>query len=66
MEIIKKYNKIFTSENEEISMVLNQLKQFATFGRNPLMHCRTLTLQKYYTTISSVNYLKEWIRKLNE
>lgn len=62
MEILRKYKNMFTSGNEELSMVLNQLKQFATFGRNPLMHCRTLTLQKYYTTISSVNYLKEWLK----
>lgn len=64
MEIIRKYKNMFTSGDEEMNMVLNQLKQFATFGRNPLMHCRTLTLQKYYTTISSVNYLKEWMRTI--
>ena len=65
MDIIKKYKNMFSENNDDLSMILNQLKQFATFGRNPLMHCRTLTLQKYYTTISSVNYLKEWLKKIN-
>ena len=65
MKIIKKYKNIFTiGGDEELNTVLHQLKQFATYGRNPLMHCRTLSLQKYYTTISSVNYLKEWIKRI--
>jgi len=65
MMIIRKYKNIFTiGGDEELNTVLHQLKQFATYGRNPLMHCRTLSLQKYYTTISSVNYLKEWIKRI--
>ena len=67
MEIIKTNKKYFTvSGDEELQTVIHQLKQFATFGRNPLMHCRTLSQQKYYTTISSVNYLKEWIRRIQK
>ena len=67
MEIIKNNQKYFTvAGDEEMQTVIHQLKQFATFGRNPLMHCRTLSQQKYYTTISSVNYLKEWIRRIQK
>jgi hypothetical protein len=67
MVIIKKYKKMFTKGgDDELNTVLLQLKQFATHGRNPIMHCRTLSLQKYYTTISSVNYLTIWINRIKK
>jgi hypothetical protein len=64
IQILKKYQKLFAKGgSDEMNDVITQLKQFANYGRNPIMHCRTLTHQKYYTTISSVNYLKRWMNR---
>jgi len=67
MIIIRKYKNMFTiGGDDELNTVLSQLRQFASYGRNPIMHCRTLSLQKYYTTISSVNYLTIWINRIKK
>jgi len=67
MIILRKYKNIFTiGGDDELNTVLSQLRQFASYGRNPIMHCRTLSHQKYYTTISSVNYLKIWINRIRK
>lgn len=63
MQIIKKYDRIFVEGNEELSAVITKLKDFTNYGRNPLMHCRTLDNKKYYTTQAAVDYLREWIRR---
>lgn len=67
MLIIRKYKNMFTiGGDDELNTVLSQLRQFASYGRNPIMHCRTLSLQKYYSTISSVNYLTIWINRIKK
>jgi len=63
IQIIKRYRKIFAESDDELSDVVTQLKIFANYGRNPLMHCRTLDRQKYYTTQSAVKFLREWIKR---
>jgi hypothetical protein len=63
MQIVKRYGRIFTKSDEELSDVTTHLKDFANYGRNPLMHCRTLDQQKYYTTKSVIDFLKEWIKR---
>jgi len=63
MEIIKKYKRMFASNEEELNDVITHLKIFANQGRNPLMHCRTLTLQKYFATKAAIDFLRGWIEK---
>ena len=63
MQIIRKYSRIFAESNEELSTGITKLKDFTNYGRNPLMHCRTLDLKKYYTTEAAVDYLQEWIKR---
>ena len=63
MQIIRKYDRIFAESDEELSAVRTKLKDFANYGRNPLMHCRTLDLKKYYATQAAVDYLREWIKR---
>jgi len=63
IEIIRRYKRIFTESDDELSDVITQLKIFTNYGRNPLMHCRSLDQQKYYTTQSAVNFLREWIKR---
>jgi len=63
MQIVKKYPRIFTESEEELNAVTTSLIFFANYGRNPLMHCRTLDLKKYYTTQQVISYLQEWIKR---
>lgn len=63
IQIIRKYKNMFSDNDEELNDVMTQLKIFANQGRNPFMHCRTLTMQKYYTTRSAVDFLRQWIKR---
>ena len=63
VQIVTKYRRIFAESDEELSRVRHFLEQLANYGRNPLMHCRTLDLKKYYTTEAAVDYLQEWIKR---
>ena len=42
-EIIRRYSRLFTRSSQERSDVETKLRDFANYGRNPLMHCRTIT-----------------------
>lgn len=63
IEIIRRYSRLFTGSPQELSAVETKLRDFANYGRNPLMHCRTITLQKYFSAKAAVNYLKKWIER---
>ncbi|UCE16103.1 MAG: hypothetical protein JSV12_00320 [Candidatus Bathyarchaeota archaeon] len=63
IQIVKRYRRIFTESDEELSRVRHFLEQLANYGRNPLMHCRTLDQKKYWTTQAAVDYLREWIKR---
>jgi hypothetical protein len=62
MRIIGKYKKIFAG-NEDENVVITKLKDFANYGRNPLMHFRNLTEDNYTGTKLAVDFLREWIRR---
>ena len=63
IQIVIKYRRIFAESNEELSRVRHFFELLANYGRNPLMHCRTLDPKKYWTTNSAVDYLRGWIRR---
>ena len=63
MQIIRKFDRIFAESKEELSTAITKLQDFTNYGRNPLMHCRTLDLKKYFTTQAAVDYLREWIKR---
>lgn len=63
MQIVRKYDRIFSESNEELSDIITKIKDFANYGRNPLMHCRSLDQKKYYTTQTAVDFLREWIKR---
>ena len=63
VQIVERYRRIFTESDDELRRVRHFFEQFANFGRNPLMHCRTLDLKKYYTTQATVDFLREWIKR---
>ena len=63
-EIIRRYSRLFTRSPQERSDVETKLRDFANYGRNPLMHCRTITPQKYFSAKAAVDYLKKWMERM--
>jgi len=64
IEIIRRYSRLFTGSPQERSDVETKLRDFANYGRNPLMHCRTITPQKYFSAKAAVDYLKKWMERM--
>ncbi len=62
-EIIQKYQKIFAPRDDKLAEVVVWLKIFTNYGRNPVMHCRTITERKFDNTESAVKYLTVWIQE---
>jgi hypothetical protein len=63
IQIVAKYRRIFSESEEDLRRVRIFFELLANYGRNPLMHCRTLDQKKYSTTQSAVDFLREWIRR---
>jgi hypothetical protein len=61
IEIIRKYDRIFVDEDRQLSNVTTHMEIWYKYGRNPLMHSRTVTRQKYETTKSAIDFLRKWI-----
>lgn len=61
IQIIKKYSRIFSDSNDDLSHIVTNLETWYIQGRNPIMHIRPVSQQKYYTTISAVEFLREWM-----
>ena len=53
----------FTTNDDELAIIIAQLKIWYAQGRNPLMHCRTVNMQKFLTTKSAIEYLQQWMRR---
>jgi hypothetical protein len=63
IEILKKYDKLFFDNERDESNVISKLQDFANYGRNPIMHCRTITIDKFITTKNRIKFLKDWIKR---
>lgn len=63
IQIFKKYN--FFTKGENLEEIITHLRIWYNQGRNPLMHARTVNLQKYHTTKSAIEYLESWIKRKN-
>lgn len=61
IHIIEKYNRMFSDRNDELGEIITQLKIWYNQGRNPVMHSRTVDDQKYYSTMSAIQYLHKWM-----
>jgi len=63
ISIVKQYSRIFSDGIEDLGDIMTYLKIWYNYGRNPIMHSRTVNRQKFYTTKSAVDFLSEWIRR---
>ena len=61
IEMIKKFNRIFVDTDRQLSNAITYLEIWYKYGRNPLMHSRTVTRQKYETTKSAIDFLRKWM-----
>jgi len=63
IKIIRKHKKIFADNDEDLAMIIAHLKIWYNQGRNPLMHCRTVNMQKFFTTKSAIRFLEQWMKR---
>ena len=63
IEVIKKYDRMFVDSDRDLGNVITQLEIWYNHGRNPIMHSRTVTRQKYDTAKSAIDFLKQWMRR---
>lgn len=61
--IVKKYRRMFADSDDDLGDIITYLKMWYNYGRNPIMHSRTLNKQKYFTTKSAIDFLKQWISR---
>lgn len=66
IQIFRKYKRMFFNNDEEQGDVESHLKDWYNFGRNPLMHARTVNSEKYHTTLSAIKFLQSWIERISE
>jgi hypothetical protein len=60
IQIIKKFKGMFSDNDEDLGDIITHLKIWYNQGRNPIMHSRTVNKQKYFTTKSAIEFLKQW------
>ena len=63
VKIIEKYDRLFTDGKEELERVKVKLRDWGSYGRNTIMHSRTVDQQKIVTTESSIKYLQAWMHR---
>jgi hypothetical protein len=63
LSIVKQYSRLFSDSDEDLGDILTCLKMWYNYGRNPLMHSRTVNRQRFFTTKSAVDFLSVWIRR---
>ena len=61
--IIQKYSKLFVNNPQELAYVETKLRDFANFGRNPLMHCRTINRQNIIICDAAIKFLRGWMSR---
>jgi len=63
IQIMKKFKRMFADGDEDLGDTITHLKIWYNQGRNPIMHSRTVNKQKYFTTKSAIEFLKQWMNR---
>ena len=66
IQIFRKYKRVFFGNDEERGDVESHLRDWYNFGRNPLMHSRTVNREKYYTTLTAIKFIQSWTERRSE
>ena len=64
IHIVRKYRRMFSENDADLSDIETFIKLLANHGRNPLMHCRVLSLQQFHTSKSAIAFLSQWIKRM--
>lgn len=63
IQIFTKYDRIFTDGESDLNNVIVHLSQWYVHGRNPIMHARTIDIQKYFITVNANDFLTHWMER---
>ena len=66
IQIIERYRKTFSESDRDLGLVKAHFDIFAMKGRNPVMHCRDLSYEGYYSTKGAEKFLRKWIERIRE
>ncbi|TFH15478.1 hypothetical protein E4H04_08290 [Candidatus Bathyarchaeota archaeon] len=64
IQIVRKYPRLFSENAEDLGDVETFFKLLASQGRNPLMHCRVLSMQMFHTSKSAIAFLRQWMKRM--
>lgn len=64
MQIIERYRKTFSESDRDLGRVRAHFEIFAMKGRNPVMHCRDLSYEGYYSAKGAEKFLRKWIERM--
>ena len=66
IQIIERYRKTFSESDRDLGLVRAHFEIFAMKGRNPVMHCRDLSYEGYYSAKGAEKFLRKWIERIRE
>ncbi|MCG7849884.1 MAG: hypothetical protein MIO93_12010, partial [ANME-2 cluster archaeon] len=56
--IFETYKKIYSRNDEDFGDAKVQLKNWYNYGRNPIMHSRTIDEEKFYSTKTAIRWIE--------
>lgn len=65
-QIMRRYKKVFFESEEKLFDIIGSLRDLARYGRNPLMHFRTLTEEGYHISKGVVKKLEKYMKRMRE
>jgi len=63
IQITRKYSRVFFESDDDLIDVISHIRDFANIGRNPVVHCRTFTVEGYYTSKRAIKLLLKWMER---
>ena len=66
IQIIERYRKTFSESDRDLGLVKAHFDIFAMKGRNPVMHCRDLSYEGYYSAKGAEKFLRKWIERIRK
>lgn len=66
IQIIERYRKTFSEIDHDLGLVKAHFDIFAMKGRNPVMHCRDLSYEGYFSAKGAERFLRKWIERITK
>lgn len=62
-KILRKYKKLFSDNDQDLGNIESHLLDWYNYGRNPIMHARTVDPKKYYGAKAAIDFLRGWMAR---